>query len=159
MLEPRYSLPSRKYLVEKILPVVHDEVMSWVKSEIEGVTHFSFITDAWSASAGSCSLLSLTAHWLTELFAKRSAVLHVQPLQESHTGEYLGIVYKRMLDHWEISTDKVHLVLWDNAANMAKAMSEASLPSFTRMFCSLFVTCCRKWCALSTCCHRCLSNM
>ena len=41
----------------------------------------------------------------------------------------MGVVYKRMLDHWEISTDKVHLVLWDNAANMAKAMREASLPS------------------------------
>ena len=45
------------------------------------------------------------------------------------TGEYLGAVYKRMLYHWEISTDKVHLVLRDNAANMAKAMREASLPS------------------------------
>ena len=129
VLEPRYSLPSRKYLVKKILPVVHDEVISWVKSDIEGVTHFSFTTDAWSASAGSCFLLSLTAHWLTELFAKRSAVLHVQPLQESHTGEYLGVVYKRMLDHGEISADKVHLVLRDNAANMAKAMQAASLPS------------------------------
>ena len=83
VLEPRYSLPSRKYLVKKILPVVHDEVMSWMKSEIEGVTHFSFTTDAWSASASGCSLLSLTAHWLTELFVKRMAVLHVQPLQES----------------------------------------------------------------------------
>ena len=39
VLEPKYSLPSRKYLVEKILPVVHDEVMLWVKSEIKGVTH------------------------------------------------------------------------------------------------------------------------
>ena len=47
VLKPRYTLPSRKYLVEKI---VHDEVMSRVKSEITGVTHFSFTTDAWSAS-------------------------------------------------------------------------------------------------------------
>ena len=95
--------------------MVHDEVMLWVKSEIKGVTHFIFTTDAWSISAGgSCSLLSLTAHWLIELFTNRLAVLHVQPLQESHTGEYLGVVYKKMLD-----TDKVHLVLQDNAANMA----------------------------------------
>ena len=84
------------------------------------------MTDAWSASAGVCFL---TAHWLTELFDKRSSVLHVQPLQESHTGEYLGVIYKRMLDHWEISIDKVHLVLRDNAANMVKAMREVSLPS------------------------------
>ena len=34
-----------------------------------------------------------------------------------------------MLDQWEISTDKIHLVLWDNAANMAIAMREASFPS------------------------------
>ena len=34
-----------------------------------------------------------------------------------------------MLDHWEISPDKVYLVLRDNAANMIKAMREASLPS------------------------------
>ena len=129
VLEPRYSVPSRKYLVEKILPVVHDEVMSWVKYEIQGVIHFSFTTDVWSASTSGCSLLSLTAHWLTKLFDKKSTVLHVQPLQESHTGEYLGVVYKRMLDQWEISIDKVHLVLWDNTENMAKAMREASLPS------------------------------
>ena len=34
-----------------------------------------------------------------------------------------------MLDHWEISTDKVYLVLRDNAANMIKDMRKASLPS------------------------------
>ena len=50
VLEHRYSFPSRKYLVKKILPVVHDEVMSWVKSKIEGITHFSFTTDVWSAA-------------------------------------------------------------------------------------------------------------
>ena len=70
---------------------------SWVKSEIERVTNFSFTSDVWSASAGGCSLLSLTTHWLTELFDKRSAVLNVQLLQESHMGEYLGVVYNRML--------------------------------------------------------------
>ena len=99
-----------------------------MKCDTEGVSHFSFTTDAWNASAGSCSLLSLTAHWLTESFVKKSAVLHIQPLEEFHTNVYLGAVYK-MLDSWEISTDKIHLVLWDNAANMAKAMQEASLPS------------------------------
>ena len=66
----------------------------------------------WSASAGGCSLLSVTAHWLTKLFDKKSAVLHVQPLQESHTGEYLGVVLIQedvtYIDQWEINTHKVH---------------------------------------------------
>ena len=129
VLEPRYHLPSRKYFVDKVLPLVHDDVKTRVKTETARVSHFSFTTDAWSASCGGCSLLSLTAHWLTEEFVKKSAVPHVQPLEESHTGEYLAQVYKKMLTGWEINQDQVHLVLWDNAANMAKAMREAALPS------------------------------
>ena len=128
VLEPRHHLPSRKYFIDKVLPLVHDDVKTRVKTETARVSHFSFTTDAWSASGGSCSLLSLTAHWLTEEFVKKSAV-HVQPLEESHTGEYLAQVYKKMLTGWEINQDQVHLVLRDNAANMAKAMREASLPS------------------------------
>ena len=58
--------------------------------------YFSFTTDAWSTHAGIASLLSLTAHWLTDDFSKLPAVLHVQPLENSHTGEYLGGVYKNV---------------------------------------------------------------
>ena len=130
VLEPRYVIPSRKYLVDKVLPTVHSDVTSWVKNEIETVSYFSFTTDAWSATAGNASLLSLTAHWLTDNFLKKSAVLHVQPSEDSHTGEYLAEVYKKMFSNWNISANQVHLVLRDNAANMAKAMREASLPSF-----------------------------
>ena len=70
VLEPRYVIPSRKYLIDKVLPTVHSDVTSWVKNEIETVSYFSFATDAWSAAAGNASLLSLTAHWLTDNFFK-----------------------------------------------------------------------------------------
>ena len=61
-------MPSRKFLVDKVLPTVHSDVTSWVKNEIETVSYISFTTDAWSAAAGNASLLSLTAHWLTDNF-------------------------------------------------------------------------------------------
>ena len=48
-LEPRYTVPSRKYLIEKVLPAVHYDVMSKVREKIENVDYFSFTTDAWSA--------------------------------------------------------------------------------------------------------------
>lgn len=54
----------------------------------------------------------------------------MQPLEDSHTGEFLAEVYKEMFDNWKISANQVHLVLTDNAANMAKVMREASLLSF-----------------------------
>jgi len=34
VLKPRYHLPSKKYFVEKLLPLVHDEVNTQVKTEI-----------------------------------------------------------------------------------------------------------------------------
>ena len=66
---------------------------------------------------------------MTKEFVRKSAVLRVQPLEGSQTGEYLAQVYKKMLSGWEIDQDQVHVVLRDNAANRAKAMREAALPS------------------------------
>ena len=76
------------------------------------------------------SLLSFTAHWITESFERKCAVLNVLPLEESHTGEYLASKYTEMLSAWEIPIERVHLVLRDNAASMEKAMRDALLPSF-----------------------------
>ena len=88
-LESRYTLPSRKYLVANILPQVHTSIKSWVKSAISQACFLSFTTVAWSSERAVASLLSLTAHWLTDMFQ----------------GEYLAEVYRNMLDGWEIGDD------------------------------------------------------
>ena len=48
----------------------------------------------------------------------------------AHTGEYIASCISAMLDKWDISHDRVHLVLSDNASNMVKAMQDVSLPHF-----------------------------
>ena len=100
-----------------------------MKGEIDGVAHFSFTTDVWTTNVSNDSLLSLTAHWLTDSFARKTVVLHIQLLEEAHTGVYLAEKLTDMLDSWEIPMNKVHLVLRDNGANMVKAMRDASLPA------------------------------
>ena len=129
-LEPRYSLPSRKYLTSTILPQIYNETVTSVQELMTAVDFFSFTTDAWSADNAVAALLSLTAHWLTESFERMSAVLNVLPLDESHTGQYLAKKYEEMLASWKIPLNEVHLVLRDNAANMVKAMRDSALPSF-----------------------------
>ncbi len=57
-----------------------------------GVQFFSFTTDAWSSDNAVASLRSLTAHWLSESFERKSAVLNVIPL--AHTGQYLAKKYE-----------------------------------------------------------------
>ena len=46
------------------------------------------------------------AHWLTDTSARKSAVLQVMPLEESHTGEYMAGKYLELLDEWEIKHDR-----------------------------------------------------
>ena len=88
-IEPRYLLTSRKFFTENILPRIHTGVKLEVHSLLSSVSFFSFTTDIWSTSVSNDSLLSLTAHWLTDSSEKRSAVLHAEPFNESHIGENL----------------------------------------------------------------------
>ena len=122
-LEPRYLLPSRRYVTETILLKLKDEITAKLKVELAGVEYFSFTIDIWSTDVSNDSLLSLTAHWLTDLFVMRSAVLHAQSFSGSHTGENIWRTYG-----WSIKKEEFHLIVRDNAANMVKAMRDASFP-------------------------------
>ena len=52
-------------------------------------------------------------------------MLHAPTLHGSHTGEYICSRYKDMLEH---KHEQVYLIVRDNAANMVKAMHDASYP-------------------------------
>ncbi|XP_065895673.1 zinc finger BED domain-containing protein 4-like [Dysidea avara] len=127
-LEPRYSVPSRKYVTEVVIPRIAVGLTNEVQKLLKKVVWFSFTTDIWSTDVSSDSLLSLTAHWFSDLFERRSAILHAEPILGSHTGEVLCEHYKRMLAKWKIKESQVHLMVRDNAANMIKAMKDGSFP-------------------------------
>ena len=129
-LEPRYKLPSRRYITQSVIPHISTGMTMVVRRMITDVDYISLTTDIWSTEISNDSLLSLTAHWITNDFEKRSCILNARPLVESHTGEYISQVFIDMLAAWEVPTDKVHLVLRDNGANMIKAIRDTSLLSF-----------------------------
>ena len=60
---------------------VHDGI----KTKLCDINDFSFTTDIWSTNVASDSLLSFTAHWITNNFQNLAAVLNVKLLEESHT--------------------------------------------------------------------------
>ena len=96
----------------------------------DDVKHYSITTDIWSTNVAHRSLLSLTAHWISDSFEKSSAGLHVTALEESHTGSYTCTKFNDMLLGCKISKENVHFVLCDNASNMARAMKDADLTSY-----------------------------
>ena len=131
-LEPRYKVPSRKYVIESIIYKINLGVKEELRKRVHasGVKYYSFTTDVWSMNTATHSLLSLTAHWVESNFERISAVLCVQQLEGSHRGNAICERLNCMLDEWDIKKECVHLVLRDNATNMNKAMRDAGLTSY-----------------------------
>ena len=121
-LEPRYSIPSRRYITDTVLPQIHTRVMSKVKDELAEAKWISCTSDIWSTEVSNDSLISLTAHWLTASFKNKSAMLNASSLPGSHTGDAIRMKCDEMLEHWGIQKTQVHCFVVDNAANMKKAM-------------------------------------
>lgn len=49
----------------------------------------------------------------------------------SHTGEYISNMFISLLKYWDISQDRVVLVLHDSGANMVKGLGLAEIPDLS----------------------------
>ena len=104
-LEPRYTLPSRCYFTEDVVPGIASTINSKLAVVLKDVTYLSLTTDVWSTSLTNQSLISLTAHWLEDSFVRKPAVLHVKHLDGSHSGEKIGESIESMIEYWKISKE------------------------------------------------------
>ena len=138
-LEPRYTLPNRRYFTENVVTKIYENLRKEVSQAVSGVEYFSFTTDVWSTCVSNESLLSLTTHWITETFQCTSLMSNASRIDGSHTGAYIAEKIKEILESWAISTDQVHVILRDNGSNMVRAMKVASLPD---LGCFAHITAC-----------------
>ena len=127
-LEPRYTLPSRRYFTENVVTKIYENLKQKVSQAVSDVEYFSFTTDVWSTCVSNESLLSLTAHWISDTFQRTNVMLNASRIDGSHTGAYIAQKIKEILESWFISTYRVHVILRDNGSNMVRAMKDANLP-------------------------------
>ena len=136
-LEPQYTLSSRHYFSDIVLPELHSIVEMHIHKLLAmGVTAISFTTDIWTSNVSPMNMLSLTAQWVDKDFVLRKAILHAQECAGSHTASAMSMAFEKMFETWKIPKNKVHAVLRDNARNMTKALEEcrvASLPGMAHM--------------------------
>ncbi len=52
-LEPRYSLPSRRYITETVIPIITEEITVKVEAELAQVQYLSFTTYIWTTDISS----------------------------------------------------------------------------------------------------------
>ena len=70
---------------------------------------------------------------ITENFELKSAILRVTPFGVSHTAHNISECLKDTVQQFNISHNKIHVIVRDNAANMAAGVKQAeydSLPCF-----------------------------
>lgn len=128
-LEPRYTMPSRHYFVEKALPALQKQIRDKLLMQLAEASDVAFTTDIWSSSVCPMSLLSLTAQWVDGKFSLCRATLHVREFRGSHTAGRIEQAIEDMLNNWGIDKKRVHVILRDNAANMKRAMLDLGVPS------------------------------
>ncbi len=127
-LEPRYKLPSRRYFAETLIPSIYDKLKLLVAELLQAQQHVSCTTDIWSSPAHD-SLLSLTAHFITHEFERKSVCLQAVKFNESHTGSNIASVINSCLQSWKL-TDKLTCIIRDNAANYVAGLRDADIPNF-----------------------------
>ncbi|XP_042610882.1 zinc finger BED domain-containing protein 4-like [Cyprinus carpio] len=107
-------------------PYLNSRVLSPVKlkSSLSARVTLASPRTFWTSSVSPVSMLSLTAQWIDEDFTLKKAVLHSQECSGSHTAAAIAFAFESMFGKWKIERERVHVVLHDNARNMAKAMME-----------------------------------
>ena len=126
-VEPRYTVPSRRYFSDVFLPEIYNVSTHVHKLLATDISNFSFTKDIWSSDVSPTSMLSLTAQWIDTEFNLQKVVLHSQEFRGSHTAAATSDAFAKMFDTWRIDPFKVHAIVSDNARNMTKAMEDSNL--------------------------------
>lgn len=121
LLNPSYSLPTRKTLSESLLPRQYLQLKNQVKNEISKAQAVCITTDGWTSDNNE-SFIGVTAHYIDPEAGKMCAnLLGCIEFDDSHTSMNLCHFLKNELREWQIE-NKVGVIVSDNAANIVAAV-------------------------------------
>ena len=126
---PKYTMPSRKYFAEKIIPEMYTTIKVRLLQDIHGKFSISFTTDIWSREAGGDSFINWTAHYINKNYVREECVLQVCSFPGSHTAINISEMITMLLDTWSIEKSRVHIVIRDNVTNMVAGIRDCKLPA------------------------------
>jgi hypothetical protein len=105
-MKPGVYVPNRRKIRGHVMAMFsaekenHRQMYSLVKSK------FSFTSDVWTAP-NQKSFMAITCHYLTENFQLRWDLLDFIPMEGSHTGSNIGQAFRKSLDDFGITKEKV----------------------------------------------------
>lgn len=121
MLNPGYSLPSRKTLSVSLLPILYNKIYNEVKLDIEVNAHYvSLTTDAWTSLKNE-NYMAVTVHFIDMSCQLKSYVLQCTKFPERHTSENIKNCLQNTIKNRGLK-NKVAACTTDNAANITEAI-------------------------------------
>lgn len=125
-LQPKYTMPSRTYFTETIIPDIFRRCKEAISSKLSNnYKKVSFTTDIWSCQYTKESYISFTAHFISNDFFLIHHALNVKYFPGSHSASTIGNMLESLLCEWNLDKNDVHLFVSDNAFNMIKALRDS----------------------------------
>ena len=131
IVDPMYSLLSRRQIARDKLPKLYDKMIMRLKTLCDNAEYISVTLDVWT-DRRLRSYIGITMHTFVDSQLK-SYLLSLTPLKDRHTAEALLSEFERVIDYYHIEKKLVRLIT-DDAANNIKAFDEISLPGFDVYF-------------------------
>ena len=122
MLNPSYSIPSRKTVSKSIIPQLLEKTKQKVKANFKYSEYIAFATDGWT-SLNNDSFVAITVHYIDNIeCVLKTYLLGCYYYEKSHTAINLSEFMNACFNKWEIS-EKIEIAVTDNAANITSAIN------------------------------------
>ncbi|XP_048020934.1 E3 SUMO-protein ligase ZBED1-like [Megalobrama amblycephala] len=125
VMEPNYVIVSRKHLSEEVIPNMYQTVKDGVVCKLKTAERVGITSDTWTSVATE-SYMSVTAHYIDELWNLVSYVLQTTEVQTDHRSVSLAEMLTKAMEEWGLLS-KDPAIVTDNAANMICAVEITGL--------------------------------
>ena len=116
-LDPRYNLPGRTLLKEKVTKYF-DEMRENIKLDVEKIPgKVSLTCDMWTSTLTNNSFLGLTIHYINKEWQLRHFLLDIISFNERHTANNITDTIMSVLNEFRIK-EKILAITTDNATTM-----------------------------------------
>lgn len=131
IVDPHFSMPSRRTISRSTLPALHDQMVVDIKSRCSAANYVAASLDCWT-DRRMRPFFSVTAHTINRGHFE-SYVLDFSPMEEAHTAEALLSKFKDVSRIYDIE-EKLVRVVTDNASNITCALKDLIVPGFVEYF-------------------------
>lgn len=130
MLNPGYTLPTRKTLSETLLPKVYNKILETVKKEIAKASAICITTDAWTSIVND-GYIAVTGHFIdTEMHRLCTVMIGCIECDQRHTSANLKSFLEAKFLEWKIH-QHVNVIVSDNASNILAAVRQGGWRSLS----------------------------